>query len=66
MVHSTNKASRSLVVLALPRRVSALIAYATGVVEGMTGNPTFPCAAPGITSAEILGIHLAPSTRLLS
>jgi hypothetical protein len=42
MVHTSNKTTRSLAVLALPKRVGAIIAYATGVVQGMTGNPAFP------------------------
>jgi hypothetical protein len=42
MVHSTNKPTRSLAALALPGRIHALIAYATAVVDGMTGNPLFP------------------------
>jgi hypothetical protein len=42
MVHTSNKTSRSLAVLALPRRINAIIAYATGVVRGMTGNLAFP------------------------
>ena len=42
MVHTSNEASRSLAVLTLPKRINAIIAYATGVVQGMAGNPTFP------------------------
>jgi hypothetical protein len=52
MVHTTNKVPRSLAVLLLPRRVRALIAYATGVVKGMTGNPAFPSPTPSLASAS--------------
>ena len=42
MVHTSNKTPRSLAVLTLFKRINAIIAYATGVVQGMTGNPAFP------------------------
>jgi len=42
MAQTSNKTPRNLAVLALPKRIGAIIAYATGVVQGMTGNPTFP------------------------
>ena len=42
MVQMNDKSPRSSAVLALPKRTSALIAYAAGVVNRMKGNPAFP------------------------
>ncbi len=52
MVQETNKVSRSLAVLLLPRRISALITYANGVVSGMMGNPTFPSPTPPMAAVS--------------
>jgi hypothetical protein len=59
MVNTTNKVPRSLAVLLLPRRVSALIVYATGVVKAMTGNPAFPSPMPllALASAAIADLQ---------
>jgi hypothetical protein len=41
---------RSIVVLKLPTPVQALITYAIGIVKAMTGNPSFPTAAPTLVT----------------
>lgn len=50
MPTSTNKAHRSLAVLVLPKRINVLITYASGVVAGMTGNPSFPTPSPALAT----------------
>jgi hypothetical protein len=39
-----------LAVLVLPKRINVLITYASGVVEGMTGNPSFPTPSPALVT----------------
>lgn len=50
MNNATNETSRSLAVLALPRRIDAFIAYAVDVVRAMTVNPSFPSPAPALAT----------------
>jgi hypothetical protein len=47
---TTQSTHRSLVSLDLPKKVPALISYATSVVTAMTGNPAFPAPAPTLAS----------------
>jgi hypothetical protein len=48
---TTKSVHRSLVILALPKKVPALITYAQSVVTAMTGNPSFPTPAPTLAEA---------------
>jgi hypothetical protein len=41
---------RSLAALKLPKQPVALVAYATGVVKAMTGNPQFPAPVPPLAT----------------
>jgi hypothetical protein len=41
---------RSIAALKLPSSAAALVAYATGVVKSMTGNPLFPAPVPALTT----------------
>jgi hypothetical protein len=41
---------RNLVSLSLPRRISALIAYAQGIVKGATNNPNLPSPVPTVAA----------------
>ena len=43
-------AHRNLASLKLPRRISALIAYATGIVKGATNNPNLPSPVPTVAA----------------
>ena len=43
-----NNNQRSIVALAFPRRVAALIAVAKAIVQGLTGNPSFPTPDPTV------------------
>jgi hypothetical protein len=51
MNSTTKSARRPTITLALPRNVPALISYAQGIVNRMTGNPSFP--APTLTLAAV-------------
>jgi hypothetical protein len=57
---------RSIVVLKLPTRIQALIAYANTIVKAMTGNPSFPTIAPLLTSisAAITDLQTAETAAL--
>ena len=46
MTEQTKLIRRPTVTLQLPRSVPALIVYAEGIVERMTGNPSFPNPSP--------------------
>jgi len=63
---STNKAHRSLAVLDLPKRINVLITYASGVVAGMTGNPSFPTPSPALATvtAAIADLQNAETAAL--
>jgi hypothetical protein len=43
---TTTKTHRSIANLKLPKVVGQLITYATGIVTGMTSNPSFPSPVP--------------------
>lgn len=46
---TTRKQShRPIAVLAIPRRVQALVPYAQSIVTAMTGNPSFPSPVPAL------------------
>ena len=66
MPTSTNKAHRSLAVLDLPKRINVLITYASGVVAGMTGNPSFPTPSPALATvtAAIADLQNAETAAL--
>ena len=55
-----------MAVLAPPKRISALITLATGVVRGMTGNPTFSSPSPALAtvSAAIDDLQTAETAAL--
>lgn len=57
---------RTFAILALPRRVPALITYAQSVVAAMTSNTHFPAPIPTLTevSAAILALQNAESAAL--
>jgi hypothetical protein len=57
---TTKSVHRSIVSLDLPKKVPALISYATSVVTAMTGNPSFPTPAP--TLAEVTAAITALQT----
>ena len=56
MVNTSKSTHRPTVALSLPKKVPALIVYAQGIVEHLTGNPYFPTPAPTI-AAIIAAIH---------
>ena len=66
MATTTNKAHRSLAVLDLPKRINVLITYANGVVEGMTGNASFPTPSPALATvtAAITDLQNAETAAL--
>ena len=66
MATTTNKAHRSLAVLDLPKRINVLITYANGVVEGMTGNASFPTPSPALATvtAAIADLQTAENAAL--
>jgi hypothetical protein len=49
---TATKTHRALAVLDLPRNVPALITYAVGIVNGMTGNAYFPTPSPALATVE--------------
>ncbi len=63
---TTNKAHRSLAVLALPKRNNLLITYADNVVTRLTGNAYFPSPQPalGTVSAAITDLQNAETATL--
>ncbi len=66
MATTTNKAHRSLAVLDLPKRINVLITYANSVVEGMTGNTSFPTPLPALATvtAAIADLQTAETAAL--
>jgi hypothetical protein len=50
MNRTTKSIRRPTITLALPRSVPALISYAQGIVERMTGNPSFPSPTPTLAA----------------
>ena len=65
---NTHNIQRSIVALALPRRVAALIAVAKAIVQGLTGNPSFPQPDPSLpvlstAIADLEAAELAVQTR---
>jgi cell pole-organizing protein PopZ len=63
---TTQSVHRSLVSLDLPRKVPALISYATSVVTAMTGNTSFPAPAPTLAevTAAITALQTAQSAAI--
>jgi len=63
---TTKSVHRSLVSLDLPKKVPALISYATSVVTAMTGNTAFPTPAPTLASvtAAITALQTAESAAI--
>jgi hypothetical protein len=47
-----NKTSRAIATLKLPRKVPALITFASGIVKAMTGNASFPTPTPAIATVQ--------------
>jgi len=58
---NTTAAHRSIVALKLPTKVPALISLATGIVQGLTGNASFPAPVPALATvtAAITGLQTA-------
>ena len=53
-MNSTAKSiRRPTITLALPKRVPALISYAQGIVNRMTGNPSFPTPTPPLAALSV-------------
>jgi hypothetical protein len=68
MTTTSKTLNRAVVSLKLPKKVTALVTYATGIVKGMTGNPAFPNPVPAlaaITTAidELQAAETAALTR---
>jgi cell pole-organizing protein PopZ len=63
---TTKSVQRSLVSLDLPKKVPALISFATSVVTAMTGNPSFPTPAPTLAevTAAITALQTAQSAAI--
>ncbi len=63
---ATKSVHRSLVSLDLPKKVPALISYATSVVTAMAGNPSFPTPAPTLAAitAAITALQTAESAAI--
>jgi hypothetical protein len=63
---ATKSVQRSLVSLDLPKKVPALISYATSVVTAMTGNPSFTTPAPTLASitTAITALQTAESAAI--
>lgn len=66
MSNSTKTIRRPFASLLLPRKVSDLVAYATRVVQAMTGNPAFPTPTPplAVVSAAIGELQAAETAAL--
>ena len=63
------KTPRSIVALAFPKRVAALISLAKAIAEGLTGNASFPNPDPSVASinkaiADLEAAETAARTRL--
>jgi archaellum component FlaC len=50
MVNTSKSTHRPTVALSLPKKVPALIVYAQGIVERLTGNPSFPTPTPTVAA----------------
>jgi hypothetical protein len=50
MNSTTKSIRRPTITLALPKNVPALISYAQGIVNRMTGNPSFPSPTPTLAA----------------
>ncbi len=63
---TTKKIHRSLVALALPKAVPALISYAEQIVKAMTGNPSFTAPSPtlGTVAQAIADLQSAEAAAL--
>ena len=63
---ATKSVHRSLVSLDLPKKVPALISYATSVVTAMTGNTSLPTPAPTLAAvtAAITALQTAQSAAI--
>src|SRR5579859_3323486 len=63
---TTKSAHRLTIALALPKRVPALIVYAEGIVQRMTGNPSFPSPQPPLAAitAAINDLRAAETAAL--
>jgi hypothetical protein len=63
---TTKSVHRSLVSLALPKKVPALITYAQSVVTAMTGNTSLPTPAPTLAAltAAITALQTAESAAI--
>jgi len=66
MNNTTKSAHRLTIALALPKRVPALIVYAEGIVQRMTGNPSFPSPQPPLAAitAAINDLRAAETAAL--
>jgi hypothetical protein len=56
MVNTSKSTHHPTVALSLPKKVPALIVYAQGIAERLTGNPSFPTPAPAV-AAIVAAIH---------
>jgi hypothetical protein len=56
MVNTNKSTHRPTVALSLPKKVPALLVYAQGIVDRLTGNPSFPTPTPTL-AALIAAIH---------
>jgi hypothetical protein len=50
--NNNKKVHRSVAVLKLPGVISLLITYVQGILQAMTGNPTFPTPNPPLTAVS--------------
>jgi hypothetical protein len=69
MTMKQTKTPRSIVALAFPKRVAALISLAKAIAEGLTGNASFPNPDPSVASinkaiADLEAAETAAKTRL--
>jgi hypothetical protein len=56
MANTSKSTHRPTVALSLPKKVPALIVYAQGIIERLTGNPSFPTPTPTV-AAIVAAIH---------
>jgi hypothetical protein len=63
---TTKSIRRPTIALALPKSIPALISYAQGIVNRMTGNPSFPSPTPTLAavSAAINDLQTAETAAL--
>jgi len=63
---TTKPVHHPIVSLKLPKSVSALITYSTGMVTSMTGNPSFPTPVPALAAVTtaIDELHVAEAAAL--